>query len=191
MIPPESGASATATELITAEHAVHGAPATDGARAAAEAREDDGIGPPPVPLVPLIPLMPLIPLVEEDALARPGHPARSPVHPVTRSPGHRAVTDRTGALVASVLLILTIVATRLIQPADRARRQSPPTLVARSAEVRPRRRRGPRHQGSSRGAGPMRRTMAESHACAPDVSAQGPVPGPGRTEPGEGVDMVA
>lgn len=44
----------------------------------------------------------------------------------------------TGALAASVLLILTVVATRLTQPADRARRQPPPALAARPAEVRPR-----------------------------------------------------
>jgi hypothetical protein len=60
--------TATATELITAEHALHGAPttpATDGAGDPAEAWGDDEIGPPPVPLVPL---------VKEAALARPVHP---------------------------------------------------------------------------------------------------------------------
>lgn len=72
-------ATATATELIAAEHALHGAPATDGAQdpAEAEAWEDDEIAPPLVPLVPLVPQMPpmpQMPLVKEAALARPVHP---------------------------------------------------------------------------------------------------------------------
>nr|WP_307531452.1 DUF5994 family protein [Streptomyces umbrinus] len=97
VIPPEAGASAaarlmtaasdstgpsataTATELIAAEHALHGAPATDGAQgpAEAEAWEDDEIAPlliPLVPLVPLVPQMPQMPLVKEAALARPVPP---------------------------------------------------------------------------------------------------------------------
>ncbi|MGI3225766.1 hypothetical protein ACRJ4B_19645 [Streptomyces sp. GTA36] len=87
MIPPEADAStaarlmaaasdstgpsttATATELIAAEHALHGAAATDGAqdpaKAEAEAWEDNEIAPP---------LNPLLPLVKEAALARPVHP---------------------------------------------------------------------------------------------------------------------
>ncbi|MEV2193101.1 DUF5994 family protein [Streptomyces phaeochromogenes] len=77
--------TATATELIAAEHALHGAPATDGAQdpAEAEAREDDEIAPPlnpPIPLIPQVPLAlqtpqtPQMPLVKEAALARPVHP---------------------------------------------------------------------------------------------------------------------
>lgn len=89
VIPPEADAStaarlmaaasdstgpsttATATELIAAEHALHGAAATDGAqdpakaKAEAEAWEDNEIAPP---------LNPLLPLVKEAALARPVHP---------------------------------------------------------------------------------------------------------------------
>ncbi|MGX1912603.1 DUF5994 family protein [Streptomyces phaeochromogenes] len=72
-------ATATATELIAAEHALHGAPATDGAQdpAEAEAWEDDEIAPPLIPLVPLVPQMPpmpQMPLVKEAALARPVRP---------------------------------------------------------------------------------------------------------------------
>ncbi|MGA5507444.1 DUF5994 family protein [Streptomyces umbrinus] len=91
VIPPEADAStaarlmaaasdstgpsttATATELIAAEHALHGAATTDGAQdpakakaeAEAEAWEDNEIAPP---------LNPLLPLVKEAALARPVHP---------------------------------------------------------------------------------------------------------------------
>ncbi|MFF3711004.1 DUF5994 family protein [Streptomyces phaeochromogenes] len=106
VIPPEADAStaarlmaaashstgpsttATATELIAAEHALHGAPATDGATdpEEAEAWEDDETTPPLIPLVPLVPQMPempempemqqmqQMPLVKEAALARPVHP---------------------------------------------------------------------------------------------------------------------
>ncbi|WP_405544519.1 DUF5994 family protein [Streptomyces phaeochromogenes] len=71
--------TATATELIAAEHALHGAPATDRATdpAEAEAWEDDEIAPPLIPLVPLVPQMPQMPQmpqVKEAALARPVHP---------------------------------------------------------------------------------------------------------------------
>ncbi|MDQ0951255.1 hypothetical protein QFZ24_005178 [Streptomyces phaeochromogenes] len=80
VIPPESSSSAaarlmaaasdstgpsttaTATELIAAEHALHGAPATDGTRNPAEAWQDDETDPP------------LLPLVKEAALARPVPP---------------------------------------------------------------------------------------------------------------------
>ena len=73
--------TATATELIAAEHALHGAPATDGAQDPAEAEaaawENDETAPPLVPQVPLMPQMPpmpLMPLVKEAALARPVRP---------------------------------------------------------------------------------------------------------------------
>ncbi|MEU9898985.1 DUF5994 family protein [Streptomyces phaeochromogenes] len=74
--------TATATELIAAEHALHGAPATDGTKdpAEAEAWEDVEIAPPLIPLVPLVPQMPQnsqmpqMPLVKEAALARPVRP---------------------------------------------------------------------------------------------------------------------